>query len=341
MTTTTTARPVTAHEARLADKTFGPAYRAGFEGRDYPVPLRDGEGFRAAWAGAYEDGRARRAVNEAYKARVAAIGGERTLADLRTGDGGFFIRDDEDRAVAAAAIAEYEARRAEDAGYRDGYYNAVPERRLFPEGVNPDYDRGVELGKAGKDGRPEDRFSRREVCDDCGKPAPDCYRLEEARRERETEGYDGGFDFEGPDGFPPAPVVEPDVLTAVTIAREAVRDGRNPVDEVVAWQEGRERNAARIAAIEADKEADKLTAMERAIADNKKAWDGHIPDDDIVDDRAQKLAEDLNAAMARSAALEDEPRDVRAARRAREEAAERERYEADYQADNFLNIAAE
>ena len=90
-----------------------------------------------------------------------------------------------------------------------------------------------------------------------------------------------------------------------------------------------------------DKPDDGLTTIQRAIADNKKAWEGHIPDDDVIDDRAHRLAADLNAAMAKSAALEDESREERAARRAREEAEERERYKADYQADAFLNIAAE
>ena len=65
----------------------------------------------------------------------------------------------------AAWVADFhagaEARRAEDAGYRDGYCNIADERRIHPPGVNPDYDRGIEAGRAGKDGHPNYRFSRR------------------------------------------------------------------------------------------------------------------------------------------------------------------------------------
>ena len=144
--------------------------------------------------------------------------GGRSLADLRTEGGGFVIQNDEDRAIAAAAVAAYEAEqpaanpdssgsgsaavdalrelnacgrcgehtswsnrridqpadvpyhfdcwteleaeRAEDAGYRDGYCNVADERRCYPPGANPDYDRGFALGKAGKDGHPNNRFSR-------------------------------------------------------------------------------------------------------------------------------------------------------------------------------------
>ena len=60
---------------------------------------------------------------------------------------------------------------------------------------------------------------------------------------------------------------------------------------------------------------DGLTTTQRAIAANKAAWEGHIPDDNIPDDRAERLAASRNLADAVSAALEDESRKDREARR--------------------------
>ena len=60
---------------------------------------------------------------------------------------------------------------------------------------------------------------------------------------------------------------------------------------------------------------DGLTTIQRAVADNKAAWEGHIPDDDVLDDRAGRLADDRNLADAVSAALEGESREDRKTRR--------------------------
>ena len=60
---------------------------------------------------------------------------------------------------------------------------------------------------------------------------------------------------------------------------------------------------------------DGLTTIQRAIADNKAAWDGMIPDDSVPDDRAERLAADRNLADRVSAALEDESPQDRAFRR--------------------------
>ena len=78
-----------------------------------------------------------------------------------------------------------------------------------------------------------------------------------------------------------------------------------------------ERAAADVAAIArmTEDEDDGLTTEQRAIAANKAAWEGHIPDDDIVDDRAERLAANRNLADAVSAALEGESREDRAERR--------------------------
>ena len=59
-------KPITRHERAMNDPLFGPAYQAGYNGRDYPIPLREGDGFRSAWKGAYWDGRKRREEEEAY-----------------------------------------------------------------------------------------------------------------------------------------------------------------------------------------------------------------------------------------------------------------------------------
>ena len=51
--------------------------------------------------------------------------------------------------------------RSEQAGYRDGYYNQSSNEFQLTSLVEREYyRRGYEAGKAGKDGRPENRFSQ-------------------------------------------------------------------------------------------------------------------------------------------------------------------------------------
>ena len=82
-----------------------------------------------------------------------------------------------------------------------------------------------------------------------------------------------------------------------------------------------ERAAADVAAIArmTEDEDAGLTTEQRAIADNKKAWEGHIPDDNIPDTRAERLAAKRNLADRVSAALEGETRKDREARRRAEQ----------------------
>ena len=232
-------------------------------------------------------------------------------------------------------------REDEDAGYRDGYCNVADERRGWRPGENPAYDRGFALGRAGKDGHPNFRFSRRNDDDDEGGPPPGGVGVAVAGMPGMLTGEPAGGPFQcaacgnrisgfrrfvdrfdGPNAYHRDCAEDDDRLrairTAQAVGREAVADGGDPVAAVVEWQNARERNAARIAAAQAAAD-DGLTTMQRAIAYNKSAWGEINPDDDRPDLRAQKLAEDLNAALARSAALEDEPRDVRERRRAVEE----------------------
>ena len=70
------SRPVTRHQNLLADPLFGEAYKAGYEGRDLPVPPNDTEGFRTIWDGYYKDGLDRKANDEARKAYEEALNAE-------------------------------------------------------------------------------------------------------------------------------------------------------------------------------------------------------------------------------------------------------------------------
>ena len=59
---------ITRHQTLLADPLFGPAYQAGFEGRDCPEPPCGGDGFLAAWNGAYDSGATQRQQAADYQA---------------------------------------------------------------------------------------------------------------------------------------------------------------------------------------------------------------------------------------------------------------------------------
>ena len=160
MTTTTTTR--------------SEAYDYGFTGQPFCPPPPSGLAAyeEAAWVADFHQGRADREAdpNAAWRANMAAASGvvraEDRRLDARNYRGELLEQDTGDFGDRVAVkehgwAVEADNQAAEDAGYRDGYYNLVPQRRLFPEGDNLHYDRGIALGKAGKDGRPEARFSRR------------------------------------------------------------------------------------------------------------------------------------------------------------------------------------
>ena len=65
-----TDRPTTRHERLLADPLFGAAYKAGFEGDPRPAPPAGGDGFRAAWDGAFDAGQTQRRQAAEYQART-------------------------------------------------------------------------------------------------------------------------------------------------------------------------------------------------------------------------------------------------------------------------------
>ena len=173
--TTPTSRPVTAHEARLADKTFGPAYRAGYEGRDYPIPLAEGDGFRAAWKGAYWDGRRRRADNEAYQARITAERNAAWKANMEAASG--IVRAEDLRLDATNAWGEPLERDTGDFGDRV----AINEYRLAVQA-----DAGG--GESANPPPVPDGAVYLETCLNTGKPLDECGCLEEG-----PDGDDGGL----------------------------------------------------------------------------------------------------------------------------------------------------
>ena len=164
--------------------TNGPArseaYEYGRTGQPFCPPPPGGLAAweEAAWVADFHAGREDRAAaeaapaadpNAAWRANMDAAAGvvraEDKRLDATNAWGEPLERDTDDRGdrVAVnefrqAVAADNQA--AQDAGYRDGYYNCADERRIYPEGENLHYDHGIALGKAGKDGRPENRFSR-------------------------------------------------------------------------------------------------------------------------------------------------------------------------------------
>ena len=109
-----------------------------------------------------------------------------------------------------ALLKQAEADRA--AGFRDGTAG-VPQRSF--RGENRYYDWGYERGQAKRQAVPDvtqPEPAADEVCEDCGKPAPDCHILAEAEpvtepkpggdnqvsvEEAETAGYDDGYNRRG------------------------------------------------------------------------------------------------------------------------------------------------
>ena len=109
-----------------------------------------------------------------------------------------------------ALLKQAEADRA--AGFRDGTAG-VPQRSF--RGENRYYDWGYERGQAKRQAVPDvtqPEPAADEVCEDCGKPAPDCHVLAEAEpvtepkpggdnqvsvEEAETAGYDDGYNRRG------------------------------------------------------------------------------------------------------------------------------------------------
>ena len=146
-TTTTTARSE-AYEYGRTGQPFCPPPPAGlayYEEAAWVADFHQGREDREAASAAITSG----PVNPDTQAYLEGKRAERKAAEQAR----------RERAAEAAEQAKQNARdearaKALWCGYRDGYYNAGPERRR-PAGEDADYDEGLEWGREGNLGRPE------------------------------------------------------------------------------------------------------------------------------------------------------------------------------------------
>ena len=141
---TTTSTGPTAEQVLDASRPVNPDTQAYLEGK-------------RAERKAAEQARRNRAAEAAEQAKQAARDAARRVCP----DCGLSAADCWVLAEDAAAVGcGPTAAQADDEGYRDGYYNAARNGEFYGPWREV-YEASYRQGRAGRDGRPEDRFSRR------------------------------------------------------------------------------------------------------------------------------------------------------------------------------------